>query len=514
MRIPQRTVLALLAVACTAALFFVGHVSYLSSGSHAEVLVNIYGGRGRAISPAHKILSSPVRLRLQKLTGCGCVDISKVWKSSSIWGDYKPVCCDKKAPKGANGVLEESIQTAEGKAQMLEKAIEEAKEKMDKTISVVVDASTLKNGGRPGDQGPRGKKGPQGYVGEPGTQGTRGAPGVVGPQGPKGWRGPIGYRGDTGNIGAQGVQGWEGTPGAPGYIGPDGKRGGTGEMGPPGKVGPAGFQGGAGSSGRQGDPGGLGEAGAPGSVIKMFGWTGTTSCQLARHHNLEYLDRQNVDCMSKMGTAFIGRFYLTGKGCGYWDMRYELTCLTPAIWVQCAKEGGTCNCPNGVVRYGDKSRYAPSKSTGGSIGCNNNVFGDPAPGIAKSCQCSNGGNVGGSGCKVRYTSCQRARGMRVNYLDRQSIACPSGQLLGQMRMTSYGCNSADLRYQYTCCSPTRGMGKCRDLSTKCNWYGRVEYLDRQDVKCGEFEAIQSWSFSGHGCYSSRFRYHYKCCKIY
>jgi hypothetical protein len=36
-----------------------------------------------------------------------------------------------------------------------------------------------------------------------------------------------------------------------------------------------------------------------------------------------------------------------------------------------------------VVRYGDKSRYAPVKEVSHSIGCNNNVFGDPAPGVAK-----------------------------------------------------------------------------------------------------------------------------------
>ncbi len=36
------------------------------------------------------------------------------------------------------------------------------------------------------------------------------------------------------------------------------------------------------------------------------------------------------------------------------------------------------------MRYGDKSRYAPAKAvSGNSIGCNNNVFGDPAPGVAK-----------------------------------------------------------------------------------------------------------------------------------
>ena len=63
-----------------------------------------------------------------------------------------------------------------------------------------LEQQTLKNGGRPGEKGPRGKKGPQGYVGPPGLQGKRGPPGVVGPRGVKGHRGQLGYRGQTGPL--------------------------------------------------------------------------------------------------------------------------------------------------------------------------------------------------------------------------------------------------------------------------------------------------------------------------
>jgi len=76
-----------------------------------------------------------------------------------------------------------------------------------------------------------------------------------------------------------------------------------------------------------------------------------------------------------------------------------------------------------------------------------------------------------------------------------------------------------MRYQYTCCTPSRGYHSCRDVATPCNHIAgrRVEYLDRHDVACGEFEAIQSWSFGGHGCntmgWGVGMRYHYKCCKL-
>ena len=62
---------------------------------------------------------------------------------------------------------------------------------------------------------------------------------------------------------------------------------------------------------------------------------------------------------------------------------------------------------------------------------------------------------------------------RLEYMDRQSVACPAGELLGQMRLTKYQCSSQKMRYEYTCCKPARGMGQCRDLTTKCNRYTRT-----------------------------------------
>ena len=51
----------------------------------------------------------------------------------------------------------------------------------------------------------------------------------------------------------------------------------------------------------------------------------------------------------------------------------------------CAREGGTCACV-GTVFYGMRSRWAQRTSTG-TIGCNNGVFGDPYPGTGKECRC-------------------------------------------------------------------------------------------------------------------------------
>ncbi|EKX35579.1 hypothetical protein GUITHDRAFT_146404 [Guillardia theta CCMP2712] len=124
-------------------------------------------------------------------------------------------------------VLGRDITSASKNIDMLKKVLANAKKKLNSRISVIIDAMTLKNQGRPGVQGPQGKKGPQGYAGPPGAQGKRGSPGIVGPKGPRGHPGQKGYRGETGDIGEKGPQGYIGSPGGKGYIGPIGQRGPT-----------------------------------------------------------------------------------------------------------------------------------------------------------------------------------------------------------------------------------------------------------------------------------------------
>jgi len=54
-------------------------------------------------------------------------------------------------------------------------------------------------------------------------------------------------------------------------------------------------------------------------------------------------------------------------------------------YVACATENGTCNFSGPAqVRYGANNTYA-YKSATNSIGCNNATFGDPVPGVVKSC---------------------------------------------------------------------------------------------------------------------------------
>jgi len=58
---------------------------------------------------------------------------------------------------------------------------------------------------------------------------------------------------------------------------------------------------------------------------------------------------------------------------------------------KCANEGQTCKC-RGIVTYGHGSKTA-KRSSSGSIGCNNGVFGDPIRGRVKSCTCNSANPV-------------------------------------------------------------------------------------------------------------------------
>lgn len=57
-------------------------------------------------------------------------------------------------------------------------------------------------------------------------------------------------------------------------------------------------------------------------------------------------------------------------------------------WYHCAYDSQVCKC-NGQVRYGEPhtNRWSPAKPASGTVQCASSVFGDPAPGQAKQCNC-------------------------------------------------------------------------------------------------------------------------------
>jgi len=67
--------------------------------------------------------------------------------------------------------------------------------------------------------------------------------------------------------------------------------------------------------------------------------------------------------------------------------------VSPVTWTTCASEGGVCKFTSTrQVRYGANNSFATLTATG-SIACNNNVFGDPMPGVVKTCQYASASTV-------------------------------------------------------------------------------------------------------------------------
>ena len=287
----------------------------------------------------------------------------------------------------------------------------------------------------------------------------------------------MGYRGDTGDIGAKGQQGWEGTPGAPGYIGPDGPRGKPGNMGPPGPQGPPGPIGNQGSLGRTGSQGLQGKEGEKGREGVFNGYVASTQCDGSVNEDIRYLDRFDVSCQGLLGTSFLNEFRMSRK-CPNWAMRYERTCINAGTWIKVGVEGQNVNC-DGWLRYGTGDRWLEAKRTYGVVSCANSAFGkDPAPGVAKECQCSPMAQSGATMCSDHNTGCQAIG--QIQYLDRQPVNCPSGKALTKYRMRS--CPGGDTT-DFTCCQPTKGMVDCQVKYTNCQVSDGypIVYLDRHDV---------------------------------
>ena len=87
----------------------------------------------------------------------------------------------------------------------------------------------------------------------------------------------------------------------------------------------------------------------------------------------------------------------------------------PGGWTKCADEGGTCTFSGTqVVRYGANGQYAYKTATG-SIGCNNTVFGDPIVGTYKACATAPVPPTGWTKCANENGTCSFSGTMTVAY---------------------------------------------------------------------------------------------------
>jgi hypothetical protein len=131
------------------------------------------GRRAVYLSTAHQQLLqlAPTQRKavLQKLAGCDCMDVDGL--TDTTWGHYTPKCCSAAKEKTSlKSVMDSYIKAALANSKTLGDALASAKAKLDKKLSVIIDAVTMKAAGVPGPPGPQGPKGPTGYVGAPGPQ--------------------------------------------------------------------------------------------------------------------------------------------------------------------------------------------------------------------------------------------------------------------------------------------------------------------------------------------------------
>ncbi|WP_418181269.1 hypothetical protein ACNSOL_12235 (plasmid) [Aliarcobacter lanthieri] len=126
------------------------------------------------------------------------------------------------------------------------------------------------------------------------------------------------------------------------------------------------------------------------------------------------------------------------------------------IWLTCSSEGGTCSF-NGtqVVRYGGDGKYYYKNNVNGTIKCDNNTFGDPAPGAIKGCSYSQGMN-----CEGKKLECS------VGYTETTGTEISKGECKKTQEYTYYNylCNNSknEQGYNYT---PTNSGGNCNKIDT-------------------------------------------------
>ena len=103
-------------------------------------------------------------------------------------------------------------------------------------------------------------------------------------------------------------------------------------------------------------------------------------------------------------------------------------------------EPGTTG-PRGLTGpFGSTGDPGPTGKTG-STGARGSTGASGPPGVARIT----------TSCSYDYSSCQFTGGRTLEYLDRQSLACPSGQAVASIDFVTTGCGRDHHRYYFKCC---------------------------------------------------------------
>jgi hypothetical protein len=97
-----------------------------------------------------------------------------------------------------------------------------------------------------------------------------------------------------------------------------------------------------------------------------------------------------------------------------------------AQWTPCAREDGFCKFEGRKeVAYGAGDKWVSKVFTGG-IKCSNVNFGDPAPGVAKTCRVRDGGVGATSSVPIQWVACANEGGV-CRFSGRREVAFGAGE---------------------------------------------------------------------------------------
>ena len=123
--------------------------------------------------------------------------------------------------------------------------------------------------------------------------------------------------------------------------------------------------------------------------------------------------------------------------------------------------------------------------------------------------CSAGGDLQSSVNKD--TGFNDDGGGRVIYLDRHDVNCGDNAALAQFQLAGSG--KGTYRYNYQC-KPSKQPLTCRDVTTNASTWGDgsrgMEFLDRHNVVCNDDEVLNRIHLTRPD--ANTIQYQYKCCK--
>jgi len=187
------------------------------------------------------------------------------------------------------------------------------------------------------------------------------------------------------------------------------------------------------------------QSGASQLVEKM------TPCSTMDHKRLEYLDRHTLEC--DVGEALVS-FRVVREGCSGNDMRYKYHCAPVAM----------------------------------------------------------------SSESIKMTNCNAFNDKQLQYLDRHSVSCGAGEALRSFQVSNEGCSGIDKRYKYVCgaltgATPETAVANSNTACTPMNDED-LQYLDRQTVQCPSDQVMSSFAVGRSGCGSDKdMNYGFSCSQV-